>query len=62
MPERFFFGDEKINIDPPLEKGIKYVRLFCDITVVELFINDGLQSATKVVYPDINNLEFENFQ
>jgi len=62
MPERFFFGDEKINIDPPLGKGIKYVRLFCDITVVELFINDGLQSATKVVYPDINNLEFENFQ
>lgn len=60
-PEQFSFGDEVVPIAPVLDEKIKKVHLFFDHTVIELFINDGQTCATKVVYPDRDNLNFQIF-
>jgi beta-fructofuranosidase len=60
-PETIRFGDETVAIDPPLDDQIQMVHLFFDRTIIEIFVNDGLLCATKVIYPDRDNLNFEIF-
>ena len=48
-------------MDPNLGEKIKTIQLFFDRTVIEIFVNDGLACATKVIYPDKDNLNFEIF-
>ncbi len=57
----FIFGEEKIIVDPEIGGKIKKVQFFFDRTVIEIFINDGEACATKVIYPDKENLNFEIF-
>jgi len=61
QPDMLQFGEEKIKVDPPLSSDIQTVHLFFDHTVIEMFINGGLLCATKVVYPSMNNFDFEIF-
>jgi beta-fructofuranosidase len=60
-PNGLNYSDGKIVFESALEEKIKNVHLFFDRTVIEIFINGGRQCATKVVYPDLNNLSFEIF-
>jgi len=60
-PQTLHFGDETVDIEPVLEEKIKLVQLFFDCTVVEVFVNGGILCATKVIYPDKENLDFEIF-
>ena len=57
----FTFGDEEISLDPKIEGGIRDIQFFFDRTVIEIYVNEGLACATKVVYPDMDNLNFEIF-
>jgi beta-fructofuranosidase len=60
-PTALYFGKEKLQVEPVLDDKIKKVHLFFDRTVIEIFVNDGRLCATKVVYPDLNSLNFEIF-
>jgi beta-fructofuranosidase len=60
-PETIFLGEEPIKVEPVLDEKIRQVRLFFDRTIIEIFVNDGLLCATKVIYPDNENLNFEVF-
>lgn len=60
-PNGLNYSDGKVVFERALEEKIKNVHLFFDRTVIEIFINGGRQCATKVVYPDLNNLNFEIF-
>jgi beta-fructofuranosidase len=60
-PETIILGDETVTVDPELEEKIKTVQFFLDRTVIEIFVNEGLLCATKVIYPDMENLNFEIF-
>ena len=60
-PEKISMGSAEKVLDPKLDGKIETVHLFFDRTILEIFINDGLLCATKVVYPDRNNLNFEFF-
>jgi beta-fructofuranosidase len=61
-PQILIFGEEKIEVDPGLGEKIKTVQFFFDRTVIEIFINGGKLCATKVIYPDKENLNFEVFK
>ena len=61
QPDMLQFGEEKIKVDPPLSSDIQTVHLFFDHTVIEMFINGGLLCATKVVYPSMDDFDFEIF-
>lgn len=58
---KFIIGEDNISVDPNLGEKIKTIQLFFDRTVIEIFVNDGLACATKVIYPDKDNLNFEIF-
>jgi len=60
-PQTFFFGDDKVALSPGLIKKIETVQLFFDRTVIEIFVNGGKVCATKVIYLDKDNLNFEIF-
>ena len=60
-PEALFFGDEKVVVAPGLDEKIQTVQFFFDRTIIEIFVNNGLLCATKVIYPDKTNLNFEIF-
>lgn len=60
-PEALFFGEEKVVVDPKLDEKVQTVHFFFDRTVIEFFLNNGLLCATKVMYPDKANLNFEIF-
>lgn len=59
--EVFIFGDEKNPVYPVLSERIKTVHIFFDRTVIEVFVNNGSACATKVIYPDKEDLIFEIF-
>ena len=59
--QAFFFGENKVEIVPELKEKIKTIHFFFDRTIIEIFINEGLFCATKVIYPDLKNLNFELF-
>jgi len=61
-PKWFSFGEDKVSVDPELDNLIQSVQFFFDRTVIEIFVNDGLLCATKVIYPDKANLNFEIFK
>ncbi len=58
-PFQISFAMDRIQIDPPFLEQIYDIQLFFDRTIIEVFINSGLVCATKVLYPDMNNLDFE---
>jgi beta-fructofuranosidase len=60
-PETISFGDETVAVDPRLNDNIQNVHLFFDRTIIEIFVNDGLLCATKVIYADMDSLNFEVF-
>jgi beta-fructofuranosidase len=56
-----YFGEEEISLAPfKLGKDLSF-RLFCDRTIIELYLNGGLVCATSVVYPDKENPGWELF-
>lgn len=57
-PFHISFAMDRIEIDPPLFEQIDNIQFFFDRTIIEIFINNGLVCATKVLYPDKNNLDF----
>jgi beta-fructofuranosidase len=59
--KNFILGEEEVALDPIIKGGIREVQLFFDRTIIEIFVNGGLACATKVVYPDKKNLNFEIF-
>lgn len=60
-PEIISMGKEKMNLDKALYEKINLVHLFFDNTIIEIFVNEGLVCATKVIYPNKKNLNFEIF-
>ena len=50
-----------MNLDKALDEKINLVHLFFDNTIIEIFVNEGLVCATKVIYPNKKNLNFEIF-
>ena len=60
-PELISVGKEETNLDDALDEKIDMVHLFFDNTIMEIFVNDGLLCATKVIYPNKKNLNFEIF-
>jgi len=58
-PGKFIIGEDNISVDSELGEKIKTIQLFFDRTVIEIFVNDGLACATKVIYPDKDKLNFE---
>lgn len=55
------FGENEISLEPyDLGKNLS-LRIFFDRTIVELYVNGGLISATSVVYPDKENPGWELF-
>jgi beta-fructofuranosidase len=60
-PERLTIGEDQFEIDPILDEKIRTVHLFFDRTIIEIFVNDGLLCATKVIYPHMGDLNFEIF-
>jgi len=60
-PSQFSFGSDQINIEQSHCNQIFDVQLFFDRTIVEIFINNGLLCATKVIYLDKNNFNLEIF-
>jgi beta-fructofuranosidase len=60
-PEVFRFNEKKVTVDPEIDHNLKSVHLFFDRTVIEIYVNSGELCATKVVYPDRINLDFEIF-
>jgi len=60
-PEIISVGKEKTNLDKALDEKINLVHLFFDNTIIEIFVNEGLVCATKVIYPNKKNLNFEIF-
>ncbi|MGB5847461.1 MAG: GH32 C-terminal domain-containing protein, partial [Ignavibacteriaceae bacterium] len=58
---RLTIGEDQFKVDPILDEKIKTVHLFFDRTIIEIFVNDGLLCATKVIYPHMRNLNFEIF-
>jgi beta-fructofuranosidase len=60
-PKELTFGEDEVEVDPILDETIKSVHLFFDRTIIEIFVNDGLLCATKVVYPELQNLNFGIF-
>jgi beta-fructofuranosidase len=58
-PGTLDFGNEKLVVEPVLDEKIKNVHLFFDRTIIEIFVNGGRLCATKVVYPDMNDLSFK---
>lgn len=57
--QEFRFGEEVVAIEPALDEKISKVHFFFDRTIIEIFINDGQTCATRVVYPDHANLNFQ---
>jgi beta-fructofuranosidase len=43
------------------DPGITSLRIYLDRTVLEVFVNDGLQSISKVVYPGSGDIKLELF-
>jgi len=60
-PLQLSFGHDHIKIGSPNCDKILNMQLFFDRTIIEIFINNGLLCATKVIYPDKNNINFEIF-
>ena len=60
-PEIISMDKEKMNLDKALGEKINLVHLFFDNTIIEIFVNEGLVCATKVIYPNKKNLNFEIF-
>lgn len=60
-PQMISLGEEEVNVDPAVGEKIQTVQFFFDRTVIEIFVNEGLFCATKVIYPDKENLNFEIF-
>jgi beta-fructofuranosidase len=60
-PQLISFGEEEVNVDAVFGEQIQIVQFFFDRTVIEIFVNEGLLCATKVIYPDKENLRFEIF-
>jgi len=60
-PGVFIFGDEKIIVEPEPGAKIKTVQFYFDRTVIEIFVNKGETCATKVIYPNRDDLNFEIF-
>ena len=60
-PELISIGKEETKLDEALDEKINLVHLFFDNTIIEIFVNDGLICATKVIYPNRKNLDFEIF-
>ena len=54
-------GKEKMNLNKALDEKIHLVHLFFDNTIIEIFVNGGLVCATKVIYPNKKNVNFEIF-
>jgi beta-fructofuranosidase len=61
-PQFLVFGEEKVAIEPQLQEKIRTVQFFFDRTVIEMIVNDGVLCATEVIYPDMDNLNFEIFR
>jgi beta-fructofuranosidase len=56
-------GDKGISVAPleVKEDGSVTVRIFMDTTSIEIFVNDGEQTITNRIYPDVNSNEFKVF-
>lgn len=60
-PSQFNFGKDKVKIESYTYSNIFNIQFFFDRTIIEIFVNDGLLCATKVIYPDKDNFNFEIF-
>ncbi len=54
---------DKLNVAGTEVPGVRVTKLhvFFDRSVIEVFINDGRRTVTKVVYPETNNVQLEAF-
>jgi beta-fructofuranosidase len=58
-PDLIHFGPQEIPLTPfELGNSLDW-QLFCDRTILELYVNGGLICATSVVYPDWENPDWE---